>query len=212
MKNDKLKKADLLLDAVGEIDDAYLTEALSYKRKRNSGSRLLIIAATLAMSCTLIVCAVIGARLVSKNDMEPSAPNGENADDGGERADALESFMVNLSNKESFSHVESETELPYTDGNAYIVWQYKGESGYYLSEALSYREIDYLKTQIGRGKNVGESSPTLECKMWILLGDGRVVSPHLKVTAGNISNTVFDYEAEITPTDGLVDRIAAILS
>lgn len=208
MKNEKLKKADLILDAIGEIDDEYLAAALSYKRKRGVGSRLLIIAATLAMSLTLIVGAVIGARLVSKNDMEAEAPNAENVADG----DRLSSVMLSLANKESFTHVESETELPYTDGNAYIVWQYEGESGYYLSEALSYREIDYLKSQIGRGEDVGGKSPTLECKMWILLGDGRVVSPYLKVTLGNISNAVFDYEAEITPEDGLVEKIAAILS
>ena len=212
MKNEKLKKADLLLDAVGEIDDVYLENALSYKRKRGVSSRILIIAATLAMSLTLIVCTVIGARLALKNDVIGSSPSDKNEAEVGERNDPLESLMVNLSNKEGFTRVESETELPYTDGNAYIVWQYEGESGYYLSEALSVHEIDYLKTQIGRGEEVGGSSPKLECKMWILLGDGRVVSPHLKVTTGNISSTVFDYEAEITPTDGLVDRIAAILS
>ena len=209
MKNEKLKKADLLLDAIGEIDDAYLAAALSYKRKRGVGTRLLIIAATLAMSFTLIVCVVIGARLVSKNDMgSEAAPNAENVAD----KDRLSYVMLSLSDKEGFTHVESESDLPYTKGEAYIVWQYVGESGYYLSRALSYSELEHIKSQIGRGGQVGGKSPRLECKMWILLGDGRVVSPYLKVTAGNISNAVFDYEAEITPEDSLVDRIAAILS
>ena len=212
MNNEKLKKADALLDAVGEIDDIYLAEALSYRKKRRVNSRVVVIAATLAMSLTLIVCASIGLRLVNGNDLNTNNPEMEDGADEGQMIDPLDSLMLSLSNKESFTRVESESDLPYTGGKAYVVWQYEGENGYYLSGELSYWELDSLKSQIGRGKQVGGDSPTLECKVWILLGDGRVVSPYLKGHSGNISNAIFDYEAEITPTESLVDRISAILS
>ena len=212
MKNEKLKKADALLDAVGEIDDAYLAQALAYRKKRGVSSRLAFVAAAIAMTVTLIFSVSIGLRLVSHNDLAPSAPGNENSEDKGASTNSLESLMLSLPSKDSFTHVENEADLPYTGGKAYVVWQYKGESGYYLSDAMSNFELGAIKSQIGGGKEVGADSPTLECKVWILLGDGRVVTPYLKGHKGNISSRVFDYEAEITPDEDLVERISAILS
>lgn len=212
MKNEKLKKADALLDAVGEIDDVYLAEALTYRKRRSVSRRLAFVAAAIAMTVTVVLSVSIGLRLVSDSDLLPSAPDNENTADEGGKSNSLESLMLSLPSKESFTYVENEADLPYTSGKAYVVWQYKGESGYYLSDAMSYSEFAYVKSQVGGGKDVGSDSPTLECKVWILLGDGRVVTPYLKGNRGNISNRVFDYEAEITPGENLVDRISAILS
>ncbi len=212
MNNEKLKKADALLDAVGEIDDVYLAEALTYRKKRSVSARLAFVAAAIAMTATVIFSVSIGLRLVSDSDILPSVPDNENTADGGVKSNSLESLMLSLPSKDSFKHVENEADLPYTGGKAYVVWQYRGESRYYLSDAMSYSELSAVKSQIGGGKEVGTDSPTLECKVWILLGDGRVVTPYLKGNKGNISNRVFDYEAEITPEESLIDRISAILS
>lgn len=206
MKNEKIKKANALLDAIGEIDDIYLSEALSYRRKRGIGSRVLVIAATLTLSLILLVSAVISSRFASGSESDEVPPY------NAEQTSGLDSFMIGINDREAFAYVEEESELPYRDGNAYIVWQYSGENRYYISEELSYTEISYLKTQIGSGEEVGGNSPELECKVWILLGDGRVVSPYLKASTGNISNEIFDYEAEIDPNEGLVNKISAILS
>ena len=48
MKNEKLKKADALLDAVGEIDDVYLAEALTFRKRRSVSRRLAFVAAAIA--------------------------------------------------------------------------------------------------------------------------------------------------------------------
>ena len=212
MKNEKLKKADALLDAVGEIDDVYLAEALAYRRKRSVNSRLAFVAAAIAMTVTVVISVSIGLRLVSHNDLAPGVPGNESAESDGNANNSLESLMLSLPSKDSFTHVENEADLPYTGGKAYVVWQYNGESGYYMSDAMSNFELGAIKSQIGGGKEVGADSPTLECKVWILLGDGRVVTPYLKGHKGNISSRVFDYEAEITPDEDLVERISAILS
>ncbi len=212
MKNEKLKKADALLDAVGEIDDVYLAEALTFRKRRSVSRRLAFVAAAIAMTVTVVFSVSIGLRLVSDSDLSPSAPGNESSEDKGENTNSLEYLMLSLPSKERFAYVENEADLPYTGGKAYVVWQYRGESGYYLSEAMSNFELGAIKSQIGGGKEVGEDSPKLECKVWILLGDGRVVTPYLKGHKGNISNRIFDYEAEITPGENLVDRISAILS
>ena len=49
----------MLFDAVGEIDDALLDEAVSYRRKRRVGTRVLALAATLAIVLTMSVTAFV---------------------------------------------------------------------------------------------------------------------------------------------------------
>ena len=148
MKNKKIKKANALLDAIGEIDDIYLSEALSYRRKRGIGSRVLVIAATLTLSLILLVSAVISSRFASGSESDEVPPY------NAEQKSGLDSLMIGINDREAFAYVEEESELPYRDGNAYIVWKYSGENRYYISEELSYTEISYLKTQIGSGEEV----------------------------------------------------------
>lgn len=57
MKNKKTKKAEMLFDAVGEIDDALLEEAVAYRRKRRVGTRVLALAATFAVVLTMTATA-----------------------------------------------------------------------------------------------------------------------------------------------------------
>ena len=210
--DDKKRKAEALLDAIGEIEDSYLAEAVAYRKRRKTLSRLLIIAATLVLSMAILLSTVIGASIVGIFLIENAPP--QNGEDQEEEymGDKLSFLMAGLSDSNKFTFCESEKDIPYANGSAYVVWQYEGEDGYYLSDELSGSEVDKLKSHIGRGKQVGEGSPTLKCKVWLLLGDGRVISPYLKASAGNISNAVFDYEAEITPDDALVDQISDILS
>lgn len=218
--NDKRRKAEVLLDAIGEMDDIYLAEAMSYKKKkRNALSRLLVIAATLILATVIPFSAIVGASVVgvaligiNHLNFGQAGDNNEAVPDEVYMEDSLSFLMVGISDSGSYRFCENEDSIPYADGNAYLVWQYEGESGYHMSQALSDRELDVLIANMGHGKEVGDDSPKLRCKVWLLLEDGRVISPYLKVSAGNISNSVFDYEAEITPTDALADHISDILN
>lgn len=205
MRDEKRIKAEILLEGIGEIDDALLNEAMSYRPKRRMTSKLLILAATLAVVLTMTVGGALISRLVN-GDSNGTIPDRE------EEVYSLDSVLTSIENKESFDYVSDADSLPYLDGEAHIVWQYSGKDGYYVSDALTYSELESLKREIGRGDQVGDDSPELECMVWVLLGDGRVVSPYLKISAGNISNGIFDYEAEIAPDESLVIRISNILS
>lgn len=218
--NDKIKKAEVLLDAIGEMNDHYIAEAMSYKKKKRSSlSRLLIIAATLILATVIPFSAIVGASVVgvaligiNQSVFDQAEVNNDAVADEGYMEDSLSFLMVGISDSGNYRFCDSEESIPYADGNAYLVWQYEGESGYHMSEALNDSELDVLIENMGRGKEVGDDSPKLRCKVWLLLEDGRVISPYLKVSAGNISNSVFDYEAEITPTDALADHISDILN
>lgn len=218
--NEKRKNAEALLDAIGEIDDIYLNEAMCYKKKKRSSlSRLLVIAATLILAAVIPFIAIVGASVVSITLIGINYLNSDPAVDGNEdmadevyMEDSLSFLMAGISDSGNYKFCESEDSIPYADGNAYLVWQYEDESGYHMSRALTDYELDVLINNMGHGREIGGNSPKLKCRVWLLLKDGRVISPYLKVSAGNISNSVFDYEVEITPTDALSDHISNILN
>ncbi len=200
MNEEKLKKAEHLLAEIGEIDDELLCQAVSYRKKRRVNSKAAAIAATL----TLVFCLTVAVSL--------SIRDVQNSSDDVMNDIALESLFTSLDRTDGFSYVSDSESLPYFDGEAHIVWQYSSGKGYYLSGGISGDRLASLTGDLGRGEAVGESSPILDVKVWILLGDGRVLSPYLELSSGNISNEVFDYEAEIVPSDSLVQKIQSVLS
>ena len=208
MKDEKRIKAEILLESIGEIDDSFLAEAMSYRPRRRSSSKVLILAATLALVFTMTVGVFMVSRLTGE---KASGDMGESGNENAKAECALDSLLTSIDDREEYDYIKDTDSLPYFDGMAYVVWQYSGDDGYYVSDALTESELDEFKSDIGKGSSVGTRSPSLECKVWVLLGDGRVISPYLEGSAGNISNTVFDYEAEILPAEKVVVGIEGIL-
>ena len=195
-------KAEYLLCEIGEIDDALIAEAQSYGNTRASRPRFMLIAATLVLAFTLVLGSTVISKLTSpESEGEDSVPVYY----------ALDS-LVSESDTQGYSFVSASEDLPYFDENAHVVWQFAGEEKYYVSDALSVTELSSVTSNIGVGESVGDESPSLECRVWILYGDGRVVTPYLKTSSGNVSTEVFDYEPEIIPSDKFVSCISDILS
>lgn len=209
MNNEKRIKAEMLLEGIGEIDDALLAEAAAYRSKKSPRSRLLILAATLAVVFTLIVGNALVAQFAQNKENSNAASPEQDAD---KTPYTLDNVFSALKNVENFDYIENADSLPYFDGAAHVVWQYEGEKGYYLSDALTGPQLTGLTYDLGIGSSIGDESPELECMVWVLLGDGRVISPYLKASAGNIGTEVFDYEAEIMPDDSVIAQIQDILS
>lgn len=197
---DKMKKTEYLLREIGEIDDRLLHEAVCYKPARRSGFKWGVLAACLAL---IFVIAVAGPLSRINSSLKHNA---EMENDFEYRsldellADSLGYYASNQS-------VES---LSYTD-SAKLVWQEVGSEELYVCH-LSEAELARLQREMGRGEEVGESSPGFSLKVWVLDGEGNVRSPYLKPTAGNTGCELFDYEAEIMPTESLIQCISEILS
>lgn len=208
--NNKMKKAAFLLDEIGNVSDVYLQEALSYKKEKWNARPWIA-----AVACILAV-AIVGGGLLSSPLMDnifgmfnkAEAPDKENEQPV---LATLDAFLY--ANRERINCTEiEESDLTYF-GSTYLVLQYAEDETLYRSRDLTAREVDRLLGLIGTGDEVGNDSPWLSCRVWLVCEDGTVLSPYLKNTAGNKGHaTLFDYEAEILPSSSLVSCISDILN
>ncbi len=226
MNEEKLKKAELLLAELGEIDDGLLCEAAGYRKKHTLNVRAVAMAASFA----IIVALVSGSALVkhfvnmleapgaqgpsidAPFDDEQDSPLQGDTNNGQGSHYSLDLVLTTLVDKESFAFVTDPDELPYLDENAYIVWRYEDGGRYYISKPLKNAEFDTIKEALGKGEYVGSSSPATAAEVWVLLGDGRVISPYLELSSGNISSKIFKYEVEIVPDEDLIKKIQSVLT
>ena len=204
--NNKMKKAAFLLDEVGNVSDVYLQEALSYKKERFYARPWVA-----AVACILAVV-LVGGGLINSPLMDNIFGVFDKAEAPNEEAPAtLDSFLSENRGALTCTAV-SEDELNYF-GSTYLVLQYEGDETLYRSRDLTSREVDKMLDLMGQGASVGEASPTLLCRVWLVCEDGTVLSPYLKNTDGNKGLAVlFDYEAEILPSSSLISCISDILN
>lgn len=219
---DKKEKAERLLDSIGNIDDNLLEEAIGYKSARRYNLHQLgLMAACIALVFVIAIAMPIlrNMSMVGDSDgnIEQSGgdvverPEESKENDGEVERVSLDAYMsdvrgASLDNCTVYPSAES---LTYT-GNASLVWQYADGDEVYVA-TLSSTQLGELQKAMGSGKEVGESSPELDCYVWIVDGQGTVVSPYLKEGAGNEGCVIFGYEAEIIPDEEFVDCVSEIL-
>lgn len=216
MKNDKRIRADFLLTEIGEIDDALLAEAAGYRGKRTRRYRpLLVAAAVLLVVFTVMTSSLIAQFKSFDNEAAlPESDNNINADNSHSELQSLsmEVLFTERIDRDGYSFVTDPAALPYFDEYAHIVWKYADDDKYYISADIKQGDLLIIQEQLGRGRGVGYTSPKLNCTIWVLFGDGQIVSPYLIANPGNASGFVFDYEAEIHPERALIEKILSILS
>ena len=204
MNRNKMNKAAFLFDEIGNVGDLYLQEALTYRKKRVN------LRPWIAAAACLLVVVLVGGLLRS--------PVLDNILGGGEKAEPETQAPVTLdafldANRATLNCTEvQENEIDYF-GSTYLILQYEGDETFYRSRNLTEREVDRILGLLGKGDEVGTSSPALLCRVWLVCEDGTVLSPYLKNTDGNKGHAVlFDYEAEILPSSSLISCISDILN
>ena len=209
MKNAKKEKALRLFLAIGEVDEDLLQDALRWRPARRSvAKRIWLLAATLSLVSVILV----GTVLVMLRTPAPLPPFPDSPDNPSHPID-LEILLQNERHESDYVSLEDETEIPFGNGESYLVWQYEDSETLCMSRGLTEDETKLLTREIGKGSEVGKDSPTLSCHVWIVLADGSVLSPYLKQTDGNIgAATLFDYEAELIPSQELSSCISDILN
>ena len=206
MKNRK-EKAEYLFDSIGEIDDALLADALSYKPVRRKKYNFGLIAACFAL---VIAVALVFPLLQNGFAVNESEKVDEGMLDVNESYSSLEALMLDVKENGRYMSYSSADDISYANG-ACIVWKYDDSDEFYVKYVSNY-QFDRLSSRMGKGEQVGESSPELSCQVWIVDNAGVVRSPYLKDTSGNEGLTVFDYEAEIVPCDDLINCISEMLT
>ncbi len=213
------EKVIRLFSAIGEVDDALINEATEWHRAPKHHpflSRTLPIAASIVLVAGLAMGGILSklVPLWKDNAAGDSGAPGQSDLVGG---DALGSFLTASRATLRYEALSGAAELASSPEafwkGARLAWQYEGEDTVYLSRRLTKNEVNKLTalSQNGNALPVGEES-TLPCKLWILLGDGTVITPYLKSSYGNIgAATLFDYSAELIPSDEFASCVSQIL-
>ena len=192
-----------LYEEIGYVDERFLQEAASYRaRKKSPAWRVVLIAAALLLSFTLLLgtvaagvtIGVIGALIDREEqpDQETLTP-----------MEQMEKTMAQSSLKPL-----SADELAFF-GTPTLIWSEQGSDEYY-SVTLTKSQCEqlvYLMQSSRREYTAQSEAPKYQ--IWLSFGDGVVVSPYLKNTAGNAGHgAVFDYDPELEMSDDLAEYIA----
>ena len=234
----KEEKALSLLSDIGEIDDIFLKEAASYKRKPKRNLWVPVLAACLALcimttallSLSVMIpigIVVLGSQFdlfdgILQNQYPELEGTQNGADDTlgkveGDGNDiettpngkfAALDLLLGDKSADNYVKIESPDQISY--GEASIIWQ-DSESGELFVKTLTFAEVESVKRYMGKGTQVGEGSPEFTYRVWIVDENRVVSSPYLEDGAGNQSFAIFDYEPEIVPSDELIECISDIL-
>lgn len=207
MRYTKRQKAEYLFREMDGIRDSILAQSLAYRPSRRA--RILPM---LALAACLVFAFTVGVgRLLSLFD-KAHAPSGD-LNDAPAQTLSLDAMLTEQRYHANYTTCASEALIDYFSGDACVVWQYGDSDLLYVSRALSSRELNDLVSEIDRGTAVGTSSPKPNCRVWILLGNGEVLTPYLQNTNGNRSAAeLTDYEAELIPTEEFVSSLSEILN
>lgn len=210
MNEHKIKRAERLFDAIGEIDDRIIAEAeapYAKPKARFGFSRIATIAASLVV-CVGIFAGVTAmlSKVVVDEDKAESEPKASST---------LASTLYSNRNNSSILKL-SANDIDLFGGRTSIIWKYDGDSDYrvvYVPE----RKVGELRKELleldSAEKLSFEEAETISCSIWVCDGEGTVVSPYLEVSDGNVGyGTLFDYSPEIEPTEDVNYLISDLIS
>ena len=195
----KEEKALRLYESIGDIDHGMATAALNYKSSRSVSPLKLafIIAACFALTVMFVIGgAKIADGLLDLNETPGMAEGVYKLDSMlGEEADQV--------------LIKAESDIDFFSGEVELIWS-DGEN-YYVKPLGKKNEVTPVLNEIGKGEEI-DVDQSFEYKVWISYGDGRVVSPYLKDTDGNVGYaSLFDYSPEIVPSEDFVDSVNELL-
>lgn len=235
MRDQKYNKdSELLLEAIGEIDDRFIFEAESYERKKSSLPlrKLIIAAVALSLVFTFTLSLGIGLMLGSNRDKVDNdfnnAPNEDQdgADDGFNNAGANDENIkpqpiTTLEDTlESVRYSSEELKSPFErdmlfDGSTKLIWKYSDEESYRVCTISSASDTKSIQRALEHKKDFSEvSEPAVDSidGFWICFGDGLVYTPYLKSSDGNVGyGELFDYEQELEPSKSFATFISEII-
>ena len=231
--SDKERKSEYLLDEIGGIDESFLVEAESYRKKRSSKWLKPLVA--VACACVFVIGVMVSVPRLDKN-VSAESVNTQSPSLKGDKDNAYLEAATEAGPEMTEAGAEQEPEVSrfgfdallssqgggYTiygsfadvqreQGKTYILWQSVEGGRLFMSRALDEDEAEAISNMVGLGQPVGVESPVLEFNVWILRGDGSIISPYLIGSEGNIGSALFDYEAEILPEDELIELVRRIL-
>lgn len=195
-----------LYEEIGGVDERYLQQAATYRARRNAPAwRALLIAAALTLIGALLLCTIAASVTIGVlvgilgEGEEPTPPA------------PMEQMELAMQEAQQTRYPRSADEVePMLFHQPMLIFSEQGSDVYY-TVSLSTSECEQL-ISLMQSKNrteFTEQSAQPKYQIWLSFGDGVVVSPYLKNTAGNAGHgAVFDYDPELELGDDLAERIA----
>lgn len=199
--NDKTKLAEKLYDAVGGIDDRLIQEAdapFRRKRSRTVLKVILIAAAVQILIVAMLVGTVVAAMSVGLGNT--NLPDGNN--DGSHVGDEDTGVPGVIS---AASVAKDDIDLFSGDYSVIIQYDDLEECTVIKVTESKMNSLMYLyRTE----ESARPDSSYDGVKIWLCDRNGAVVSPHLKVSDGNVGyGELFDYSVEISLSHELTQAI-----
>ena len=195
-----------LYEEIGGVDERYLQQAAAYRARRNAPAwRALLIAAALTLVGALLLCTIAASVTIGVlvgilgEGEEPTPPA------------PMEQMELAMQEAQQTRSPRSADEVePMLFHQPMLIFSEQGSDVYY-TVSLSTSECEQL-ISLMQSKNrteFTEQSAQPKYQIWLSFGDGVVVSPYLKNTAGNAGHgAVFDYDPELELGDALAEQIA----
>lgn len=215
----KEKAAEILLDAMGQIDDRFIYEAESASPQKTSASlfrRLAVVGLSVALAFTVAVSSLVGALIhnAGKGNGTPPEKDPSEADQSLGDTDLADTFISLKPSTSSMATNIDEVDL--FDGTSKIIWKYSHEESYRVCEISTVASVE-ISRMLSEKSDFTEVKAADESNgfegIWISFGDGLVYSPCLKTSAGNVGvGTLFDYEPELEPSRQFIEALNDAIS
>ena len=212
----KISSAERLFDAIGMIDDRIIAEsAETYSRKTSRKTQTFMRRYAVSLTAVLLVVGMLGGFVISNMSDRVNSDMLGNDLSGNEDMQVSESLDFVLINATEYA---AETlaldEIDFFDGEVSLIWNYGGESEYHKITFEANDAESKVKNCMSRStQQISDTSTeTLACSVWISYGNGEVVSPYLKESAGNVGySTLFDYSPEVIPSESFTNFVKQAL-
>ena len=205
------KRGDLLMDAIGSIDDRFIFEAqVALPKKRYAPLRRVLA----LCACTVLVMSLTLSLLVGLFSQKNSEAPGKEEHVGNTEPPVTDSHFADAliemkTETQSFAS-PLEREMLF-EGETLLIWQYEDEENYRIC-TLSNLDASKIKTALAEKNGFVRTDAEYDLGelegFWICFGDGLVYTPYLENSNGNIGyGQLFDYDPELEPSRYFIELI-----
>lgn len=193
----KRNKAEYLFSELSGISDVYINEAMSVRKRRSRfrSPKFLGIAASVAAALVLII--LVPTFFLLSDSLKSSGTSFQLSISGVSGETVAEASDIEF--------FDGEVKLIISEGEGFRTALLPGASPERIIKLMSSGNLGQLQKS--------EDGQTEIPKVWLSLGDGRVISPYLEYSPGNIgAGVLFDYDPEGEPPKKLTEYISGLLS
>ncbi len=220
MRTKKDRVNEVLFDAVGKIDDRLIQEAQSPDRaiaSMRAKRRFLQSGAIAACIALALTGGGMFYAITNKPHTEPSDGTPSVSAPSYTQAEESQTLFEMLSDTQGSKLVSTKSPdtLDFYDGNMSLIWRERGADSVQVMKVSEKNQAAISKgiESAGAVSLTAEQAEAQEYEIWVCMGDGRVLSPQLKYSNGNIGHAeLFEYLAEQEPSEQFTKAVYNLIN